>query len=98
VRRGELKMTPRRIHEDGLAIVAKVKLIAQAVIEQVGGLYTSRGRDALPWGENLDRAGCNVAAPWLLAESQTSVRAVEKESAGGNAGGVIARNRGCTFG
>lgn len=47
VRRGVLKMTPRRIHEDGLAIVAKVKLIAQAVIEQVGGLYTSRGGETL---------------------------------------------------
>lgn len=47
VRRGGLKMTPRQIHEDGLAIVAKVKLIAQAVIEQVGGLYTSRGGDTL---------------------------------------------------
>lgn len=31
VRRGGLKMTPRRIHEDGLAIVAKVKLIAQSL-------------------------------------------------------------------
>lgn len=40
VRHSELKMTPRRIHEDGLAIVAKVKLIAQAVIEQVDRLYT----------------------------------------------------------